>query len=73
MIPPVYQFARCPRCGEPAYCDRCAFCPRCKFAAPEVDLPQPPPPAPKTNGCDECHETTTHARTCSVTVLAAGN
>ncbi len=64
---------RCPLCKKDAFCGDCAFCESCGFAPPDVDLPQPPPPAPKTNFCAECHEPTTHAVTCSVTLRAIAN
>lgn len=57
----------CPRCAAPAFCDDCAFCKACGFAAPDVAIVQPPPPAPKRR-CRECGGASAHTRTCSVTL-----
>lgn len=63
----------CPRCHAAAFCDDCGLCERCRFSLPDVELPQPPAPARKTNGCATCGEKSVHARTCPVTVQAAAN
>ena len=62
----------CPRCARLAFCDDCGLCLACGFAAPDVDLPSPPPPLPKAR-CPECNRASAHGRACSVTVRAAAN
>jgi hypothetical protein len=61
----------CPRCAAAAYCDDCALCETCGFVAPNVDLTQPAPPAPKTNHCRTCGATSAHTRMCPVTLVLA--
>jgi hypothetical protein len=62
----------CPRCAQKRFCDDCGVCAACRFCLPPVDLPHPPPPAPRLC-CPECGCGTMHDRTCPVTRRAVAN